>query len=207
MKRIDKLIKLPVRVVDLTLICDDGGNSIMRVLSAHLNQQEEADLAEALCTLINGQNVDVERMAEEWAYELPKKYEGERRMNSKTMEDKELEQKIITVMKFDGWCNISGDIWKTHVEKDFYKWGKDVTPFRLPLETEYHTSRDWLHPVWEKFRDTTFDYLEKYDAIELENLNVYHSNIRYAITDGTPLEAFNALHDGIKWFNELNKEL
>ena len=84
------------------------------------------------------------------------------------MEKEKLEQAIKDIMEFDGWCNITNDTWKTHVEKDFYKWGKDVTPFRLPLETEYHTSRDWLHPVWEKFRDTSFDYPEKYDEIEFD---------------------------------------
>ena len=105
-------------------------------------------------------------------------------------------------MKFDGWCNISGDIWKTHVEKDFYKWGKNVTPFRLPLETEYHTSWQWIHSVWEKFRElrhkpTKVRIRGHYDKCE---------SIISAISYGTPLEAFTALYEAINWFNELNIE-
>ena len=116
------------------------------------------------------------------------------------MTNEELEQAIIAVMVFDGWELKSAN------GVSYYENSEGLLIFEYEILAKYPIHEDWrlLHPVWEKFRDITFNYPKKYS--ELENLNVYHSNIRYNITDGTPLEAFNALHSAIVWFNEINKQ-
>jgi len=123
------------------------------------------------------------------------------------MTNEELESAIKDVMVFDGWREISNQK-SRYLRPHVFNIVCPMTLHKSDIleHTRYHTSRDWLHPVWEKFRDITYNYANKYSEEELENINVYHSNIRYNITDGTPLEAFTALHSAIVWFNSINKE-
>jgi hypothetical protein len=113
--------------------------------------------------------------------------------------DKELEQKIIVVMGFMGWeiKNESGEIY--FITPD----GMQLVQKEDILET-YPIYRDWglIHSEWEKFRELTRNLSQSNIVDSYE----YRENIGNAISYGTKLQAFNALHDGIKWFNELNKE-
>ena len=69
----------------------------------------------------------------------------------------------------------------------------------------YHTSYDWLMPVWVKFRDMmeTYpptnqqDFLDGYSHLQL---------IKHAIADKPITEAFRALVSAVKWYNSIQKK-
>lgn len=117
--------------------------------------------------------------------------------------DKELEQKIITVMQFDGWGKVSNDKGRYLRPRIF----NIVCPLTLHesdnLEhTCYHTSWQWIHSVWEKFRNLRHNL----SGLSIRDHYEHSDKIGNAISYGTELQAFTALHDGIKWFNEINKQ-
>jgi hypothetical protein len=120
------------------------------------------------------------------------------------MTNEELESAIKTVMMFDGWFNRKS-------ENGIIYWSKEgqyiTRETQLVERTYYHNSWEWLHPVWEKFRDMSKEIALKYDEKTYNtHAYVYCNGIRKAITDGTKMEAFTALYEGIVWFNSLNKE-
>ena len=128
-------------------------------------------------------------------------------LKPQTMEDKELEQNIITVMKFDGWKAMKNPenpdlIWHHskygHIYSDY-----DITDF-----TYYHTSWEWIHSAWEKFREEKFEPVNQMleASIPYYQFLQHKNKVGKEILGGTPLEAFTALYEAIKWFNELNKE-
>ena len=129
------------------------------------------------------------------------------------MTNEELQQAIVTVMVFDGWREISNQKSRYLRPHGFNL----VCPMTLHesdiLEhTRYHASWKWLHPVWENFRDMSEDklYPSVVPLFEKTTRSVDYwehcGKIRTAITDGTILEAFTALHSAIVWFNEINKQ-
>jgi len=120
------------------------------------------------------------------------------------MTNEELESAIITVMVFDGWRKILNQK-SRYLRPHVFNIVCPMTLHKSDIleHTRYHTSRDWLHPVWEKFRLTKVSLLNDKDAYQFE---VHSRKIRLCITDGSPLEAFTALHSAIVWFNEINKE-
>lgn len=72
----------------------------------------------------------------------------------------------------------------------------DVNGYYYELyDMQFHTSYDWLMPVWRKFRG-------------LEGLpNQTHSNvIRTIITEGSMSQFFEAMVNGILWYNSLKTE-
>jgi hypothetical protein len=77
MERIDKLIKLPVSVNDSYKVIDADGLYILEVGVPYILTDKDIAITEALRDLINGQNVDVERMAEDDLDKLFERYESE----------------------------------------------------------------------------------------------------------------------------------
>lgn len=70
-----------------------------------------------------------------------------------------------------------------------------------PQFLEYHHNRNWLHVVWEKFRDLTFDIPKQ----ELEH-SEFRENIAYNLCFQTTERAFQAIVSGIQWYNSLNQK-
>ena len=73
------------------------------------------------------------------------------------------------------------------------------------FELHFDSDRNWLHRVWEKFRDLkliTFNSALKTDHAYVEHCG----KIRERLTDGTHLEAFEALCSAIIWLEELKKK-
>jgi len=70
-------------------------------------------------------------------------------------------------------------------------------------DLQYHTSYDWLHRVWEKFRDLTA--IDSAIGINLMECIEHRDRIRNALTDGTISEAFEALYQGIEFVNGLKR--
>lgn len=63
---------------------------------------------------------------------------------------------------------------------------------------QYHTSWDWLHPAWEKFRDLKTGKPEMHEF-------KYCQPIAKLITHGTIQQAFEALVEGINWYNTIKE--
>jgi len=71
--------------------------------------------------------------------------------------------------------------------------------YKRPIDLEYHIRYDWLHRVWEKFRDLEFIAF---------NYGVHKNHctvISNALVNGTISEAFDALYNGIEFVNGLKK--
>ena len=108
------------------------------------------------------------------------------------------EEKLITVMIFDGWREISNDKGQYLRPKNFGPASPLALSQKHILEyVGYQTSWDWLHPVWEKFRD-----MQMYDPNDwLIHWN-HCQKIKKAITDyNSPTEAYTALYEAITFLN------
>jgi len=131
------------------------------------------------------------------------------------MTDQELEQAIKTVMVFDGWELRNDD--PEEYSNGYYKHeSKSMTlstrPSIIRQYTYYRNSWNWIHPVWEKFRDMKKDnlYASSLGSFKKMTIDIMHreycNKIRPHITDGTKMEAFTTLYEAITWFNSLNRE-
>lgn len=117
------------------------------------------------------------------------------------MENKELEEKIITVMKFDGWKAMKNPE-KPDVIWHHSKYGHIYSDYDITDFTYYHTSWEWIHSAWEKFRD----FRHNLSGLSIRDHYEHSEKIGFDISYGTELQAFTALYEGIVWFNGLNKE-
>ena len=86
-----------------------------------------------------------------------------------------------------GWH--SDDYFKNALEDNF----GDI------LECEYHSSYEWLMPVWKKFRDLDI----KEDGYNKLAHMVHCGKIRIALCDETIKETFELLSEAIEWYNTI----
>ena len=123
------------------------------------------------------------------------------------MGNKELKQRILTIMKFDGWVTKSRivPVYNTptgapkNVDIDFYvKGNRGVS---TPFDTSYQSSYDSLMPVWVKFRE-----LEAFT--DSGTRKTYYSlcdEVKDAIADEGIEDAFIALSNAIIWYNSIKE--
>lgn len=65
-------------------------------------------------------------------------------------------------------------------------------------DLKYHSSWDWLHPAWDKFRDLSF----RGNIKNIFTHSIYRDRISKAISwGGTVTDAFKELVEAIKWYN------
>jgi hypothetical protein len=77
----------------------------------------------------------------------------------------------------------------------YITWGRKET---MPVnELKYHSSWDWIHPVWVKFRDLKFT---EETPMKL-HLN-YMARLAQDIAYGTIEEFHHNLHIAIQWYNK-----
>lgn len=67
---------------------------------------------------------------------------------------------------------------------------------------KYHSSWDWVHPVWEKFRDLT-PFKKSHQRWNHER---HKDIISLALSHGTIEMVHESLYKGIKWFNKVNNQ-
>lgn len=65
---------------------------------------------------------------------------------------------------------------------------------------KYHTSYDWLHRVWEKFRDLKFE-----DKIQDNDHTQWLMSIEIKLCYKSITEAFLELGKGLEWYYSLKK--
>jgi hypothetical protein len=66
---------------------------------------------------------------------------------------------------------------------------------------QYHHNRNWLHRVWERFRDLRWDDNAK---AELEHAD-FKQNIAHCLCYRDIDSAFQSIVSGIQWYNSINK--
>ena len=78
-----------------------------------------------------------------------------------------------------------------------------------PDDLEYHTSYDWLMPVWVKFRDMESE-LNKLNVFAIMEDFIYHFYmVERALTRSkllVPIQAFRALVSAVKWLNSIDNK-
>lgn len=82
----------------------------------------------------------------------------------------------------------------------YYQLDELIANKYLVQQFKYHTSWDWLMPVWEKFKNLDVNNeKEKVNHVDLKGA------IRFKITERPIQEAFSAIANAIKWYNEIVK--
>ena len=77
----------------------------------------------------------------------------------------------------------------------------ELTSWCYSWQCQYHTSYDWLMPVWVKFRD-----LEKVVPLaQMTECTRLFSNIEKAIVHKPIDQLFEALAEAIIWYNQTKK--
>lgn len=103
-----------------------------------------------------------------------------------------IEQMNEVIALFDGWI-----VSKKGKTKIFLK----GTDYYFNVELKYHTSWDWLHPVWDKYQSLVFPE-ETTMKIHLNYLARLAQDIAY----GTINEFHEKLYKAIQWYNQqINK--
>lgn len=73
----------------------------------------------------------------------------------------------------------------------------------LSLGLQYHSSWDWLMPVWKKLGNLIYEIRrhvssEDYKRVEIITINVLKAFLKVEINS-----VFNWIVEGIKWYNQL----
>lgn len=67
---------------------------------------------------------------------------------------------------------------------------------------KYHSSWDWLHSAFDKFKTMQLKEWEVEEGVKWNHkYSFYLSRIGNSIVHKTILDAFNALVEGIRWYN------
>ena len=127
------------------------------------------------------------------------------------MSNEDLEKRIIAVMEFHGWKllgNGRGQYMRPKV--DGLNCPMLLSGAQIFEHTYYHTSYDWLMPVWAKFRALKFPAPHTDEWVNGEGLYMEHSGkcdvIRSAITDSdSPMNVFIVLSNAIIWYQSIKK--
>lgn len=103
--------------------------------------------------------------------------------------------------QFMGAKKILHDRWGTVYKYDKNpSIGSSVGWVGIDISVKYHTSYDWLIPVWVKFRELRFDDVEhQFKHSELKSL------IGWMLVNGTIETTFTELGKAIEWYNSLKK--
>lgn len=106
------------------------------------------------------------------------------------MTQEQIEKYSELMAKFEGWLQRPAN------SRHYWHGNLDMNINQMAYYTDYN----WLHRVWEKFRDLKFEddeYPDRYLFIV--------DQIRFKLTDDTLEEAFLELGKGLEWLQTLKK--
>lgn len=90
----------------------------------------------------------------------------------------------------------------------FYHKGDKYKINRYPIhELKYHSSWDWLMPIWKKLGSLLYARKEDFTKEQYQQANIYTVHILTAFREVNIESAFNWISETIQWYNQQNPNL